>query len=141
MPDAAYYRAWRAAHPDYLARERERMRARKRSLTPAQRRTERGPERRCVVPCEPIPPLHCGCDMFDHAKSIAKVSNGYRFLEHPYYDDLVSEIVLALLEKRSAAKARRDFLDLELAWLRRVIQVRDGFEPRDGRLIIQDLED
>lgn len=39
MPDAAYYRAWREAHPEYQERERERSRKRKR--TPEQRRAER----------------------------------------------------------------------------------------------------
>lgn len=39
MPDAAYYRRWRAAHPEY--RQRERARAKARQRTPEQRRAER----------------------------------------------------------------------------------------------------
>lgn len=39
MPDAAYYRAWRESHPEYMERERARSRSRQRS--PEQRRAER----------------------------------------------------------------------------------------------------
>jgi hypothetical protein len=104
-------------------------------MTPAQRRVERG-SRRPVPPSEPIPALHTGHALFDQARRLqGSTRSGFKSLVHPYYDDLIGEIVLALVEGRSGIEARRAFLEAEYAWRRNAIQMHDGVEPVNGRLV------
>jgi hypothetical protein len=134
MPDAAYYRRWRAEHPAYRARQNELRNLRRRLHGREDRSRERRPP---PPPLAPILPLHTGHDIFSHAKRLARISPGYRYLIHPFYDDLVSEIVLALVEGRSPMEARSKFLRSEYGWRNHALQVKDGFEPHAGRLIPQ----
>jgi len=136
MATAAYFRVWRLAHPVYRARQTKLKRERRSRMTTAERQQERGAYRP-IVPVEPIPPLHCGSDLFVHAKSVARVNHGFKYLTHPFYDDLVSEIVLAFVEGRSPTAARGAFLAAEYEWRNKTLQVRDGLEPFNGRLIAQ----
>ena len=122
MADAAYYRAWRASHPEYRERERHRKRERRHRMTPMERRQDRG--RKKPIIHDPLPALHLGSDIFDHAKRLARFSHGYEVWEHPFYDDLIGEIVLALVEGRSPTQARRDFLGREYDWQRNTISLR-----------------
>ena len=125
MAGAAYYREWRKSHPEYRARERERSRRRKARMTPEERRQSRGSRRATEAASDstPLPPLHQGHILFERAKSIcAKDTPGFVALVHPYFDDLLSEVVLALIEHRDPGKARTDFLRGERAWARRALQ-------------------
>jgi hypothetical protein len=115
---AAYYREWRKNHPEYRARERERRRQRRARMTPEERRKHRGVHRSTprqsgsVV----VPPLHQGHELFDQARQMAALTNGFKYYKHPFYDDLISEIVLALIEHRDPQEARRRFLRTERTW-------------------------
>jgi hypothetical protein len=104
-------------------------------MTPEQRRRDRG--QRAVPLSAPLPAIHVGHDLFDHAKRMARLRVGFRYLTHPFYDDLVSEIVLALLEGRSGLGARYDFLRAEYEWRSNALQLRPGYEPVNGRLVAQ----
>lgn len=109
-------------------------------MTPQERRRERGHSKPVLPPAE-LPALHVGHDLFDHAKRIARIQHGFRYLTHPFYDDLVSEIVLALVEGRSPMEARRCFLAAEYAWRHHALQAWEGLEPVDGRLVRQGDQD
>ena len=91
-------------------------------MTPEERRRDRG--RRKARPGYPgIPPLHRGHELFDRARRMARVTNGFKCLTHPFYDDLISEIVLGLLEGRPEA-AQKAFLAKERNWLHHTISPR-----------------
>lgn len=134
--DPAYWAKYRASHPEYRERQRVLRRARRARMTPQERRRERGQSKPVLPPAE-LPALHVGHDLFDHAKRIAKIHHGYKYLTHPFYDDLVCEIVLALVEGRSPLEARSAFLEREYRWRKYAVQVHDGYEPYEGSLINQ----
>ena len=71
----------------------------------------------------PLPSLHQGHELFDRARKMARITNGFKALEHPYYDDLLSEIVLGLLEGRPEA-AQKAFLARERNWQHHTISLR-----------------
>lgn len=120
--DPDYWKKWRAAHPAYRARERARKRALIKGMTLEERRRDRGPERRVASPPVVIPPLHTGHPLFDEAIRATRFRPGFKYLTHPYYDDLVSAIVLGLLEGRSAEAVRHEFLSKEMAWASHIVQ-------------------
>ena len=121
--DPDYWRKWRAAHPDYRKREGERRRRRRACMTPEERRKERGRSvRRAREPVE-IPPLHQGHDLFDQAKRIAGMTSGFKYLTHPFYDDLISELGVGLLEGADPTEVRRSFLRRERDWLFKTISL------------------
>ena len=124
MASAAYYREWRKNHPEYRAREGERRRARRARMTPEERRKDRGtrPSRLCG-PVVSVPSLHQGHELFDRAREMARITNGFKYLTHPYYDDLISELVLGQLEGDPEA-AQKAFLSRERAWLHKTISLR-----------------
>jgi len=105
MPDAAYYRAWRAAHPDYRKRNAERLARRRKSLTPEQRRKERG-VRRPVQRPEPLPPLY---PSLQHGTAVS-------FWEDELRLDLAQEAWLAALEGADPQTAVTAYRRRELAW-------------------------
>ena len=128
MPDAAYYREWRKAHPEYRQREAERRKKRRELNGRGDRRAEyRKRKSRAIAP---LPALHLGHELFDQAKQMAKITNGLKHLTHPYYDDLISEIVLGLLEGRPEA-AQRSFLARERNWLHKTISP-SGVEGKEA---------
>ena len=108
MTDAAYHRAWRAAHPEYRARQ-NRLRNERRARN---RRGDRSAEyaRRPSRALPPMPGLHVGHSLFDQARVIV----GPRLtslvqLHDPLYDDLVSEATLAIIEGRAPEDAIRSY--------------------------------
>ena len=115
MADAAYYRAWRAAHPEYRARQ-NRLRAERR------RRNGRGDRtaeyaRRSSRSLPPIPPMHDGHQLFDRARDIVGPRRTtYVALHDPLHDDLLSEATLALIEGRDPHEAIRAFRAREHAF-------------------------
>lgn len=122
MPSAAYYRAWRLAHPEYRERQNELRNERRRRSGRGDRSREYARRKPRAAP--PLPPLHTGHYLFDLARSIVgpRVST-LTTLYDPTHEDLLSEAVLALLEASSApegiaaaAKAARAFAQREYAW-------------------------
>lgn len=123
MPDAAYYRAWRAAHPEYKKRQNERRNLHRRlhgrgdrSREYARRRVSSAP------PLEPIPPLwqHSQDPLIDLAWGYVKhcprgVTVSFR--EDELAVDAVGVAVLAMLERRDPAEAVRAFYSVEKNWL------------------------
>jgi hypothetical protein len=108
MPDAAYYRSWRAAHPEYRARQ-NRLRAQRRQR---KGRGDRGQEyaRRCSRAIPPVPAMHLGHDLFERARHIVGPRRtSLVALYDPLYDDLLSEATLALIEGRDPEEAVRRY--------------------------------
>lgn len=115
MADAAYYRAWRAAHPEYRARQ-NRLRAERRRLNGRGDRTAEYRRRRSrALPS--IPPLHDGHHLFDEARRVVGPRRTTLVALHdPLHDDLLSEATLALIEGRDPREAIRSFRAREKAF-------------------------
>lgn len=111
--DPNYWRNWRKAHPEYRVRERRRVDQRRATFGREDRTTEYAQRKREErVPWEPIPPLHCGHEIFIEAKAIADrfARRDTRIVYcNPLWEDTVSEVVLALIERRDPAAAARSF--------------------------------
>jgi len=107
MPDAAYYRAWRAARPDYRKREADRLRARKQAMTPEERRKDRG-VRKPAARFEPLMPL---MPALQHGSAIS-------FWEDELRLDLAQEAHLATLEGIDPRVATATYRRREMAWWR-----------------------
>lgn len=104
MPDAAYYRAWRAAHPIY--RERERIRATTRVRGDRTQERLREKERRKPRAIEPLRPL------MEHLQHGTMVS----FWEDELRLDLAQERALAILENIDPDAAVRAYRAREMGW-------------------------
>jgi hypothetical protein len=106
--DAGYYRAWRAAHPEYRARQ-NRLRNERRARNG---RGDRSAEyaRRPSRALPPIPELHVGHAVFEQARQVVgpRVTSLVQ-LHDPLYDDLVSEATLAIIEGRDPEDAVRAY--------------------------------
>ncbi|HSP19368.1 MAG TPA: hypothetical protein VLQ79_07640 [Myxococcaceae bacterium] len=108
MADAAYHRAWRAAHPDYRARQNQIRNERRRRTGRGDRSTEYAERPSRAIP--PLPGLHVGHDLFAVARRIVGPRRtALVTLYDPLYDDLLSEATLALLEGRDAQAAVRAY--------------------------------
>jgi len=105
MPDAAYYRAWRAAHPDYRKRQPALHRARREAMTPEERRRDRGVHKP-VPPAEPLPML---MPAFQHGTAVS-------FWEDELRLDLAQEDCLAALEGIDPRLAVAAYRRREIAW-------------------------
>lgn len=115
--DPAYWRTYRATHPEYAARDRARNRVRKATRAPRLDRSAEYARRnagRASGPIEPILELHYGHPLFDQARElvapIAYTGMAYRFPSEVDREDARSEAVLAILEGRDAVEAVRSFL-------------------------------
>jgi hypothetical protein len=115
MADAAYYRSWRAAHPEYRARQ-NRLRAERRRLNGrGDRSAEYARRRSRCIPS--IPPMHDGHYLFERARDIVGPRRTSLVALHdPLHDDLLSEATLALIEGRDPHEAIRSFRSRELAF-------------------------
>ena len=114
MADAAYYRAWRAAHPEYKERENRRRTERRRLNGRGDRSAEYRRRRSRAIP--PLPPLHDGHDLFEEARRIVGPRRTTLMSLHdPLHDDLLSEATLALIEGRDPQEAIRSFRSREWA--------------------------
>jgi hypothetical protein len=132
MPDAAYYRAWRAAHPEYRAREAARSRHRKRvrgdrSAEYARQRERRAEQRRRRDGehgwTEQLHPI------LSEARVIASrhVRPDRRsILMRPTFEDAVSEPALALLVGDDPTEAVQRYLRSERDWQWRTAPLLDG---------------
>ena len=108
MSDAAYFRAWRAAHPEYRARQNRLRNERRRCHGRGDRTAEYARRKSRALP--PIPGLHHGHDLFERARRIVGPRRTTLVaLYDPLYDDLLSEATLALLEGRDAEEAIRHY--------------------------------
>ncbi len=105
MPDAAYYRAYRAAHPDYRKREAARRAARRRAMTPEERRKDRG-QRKPAPRFEPLMPL---MPALQHGTAISYWEDELRL-------DLAQEAQLAVLEGVDPKVAVAAYRRRENAW-------------------------
>jgi len=104
MADATYHRAWRAAHPDYRARQNHLRNERRRRHGRGDRSAEYARRRTRAMP--PIPPMHLGHDLFELARRIVGPERSSLVtLRDPLHEDLLSEATLALLEGRDPADA------------------------------------
>jgi hypothetical protein len=108
VPDAAYYRSWRAAHPEYRERQ-NRLRAERRKRNGRGDRTSEYARRRSrAIP--PVPDMHFGHELFDSARrGVGPRRTALVTLYDPLYDDLVSEATLALIEGRDPEDAIRRY--------------------------------
>jgi hypothetical protein len=125
MPDAAYYRAWRAAHPEYRARQNRLRTERRRHQGRGDRRAEyaRRPSR--AFPS--MPGLHIGHDLFEQARRIVGPrKTSLVELHDPLYDDLLSEATLAILEGRDPVEAVRSYGARERSFGRVTCQLLDA---------------
>jgi len=106
MADAAYYRAWRAAHPEYRERQNRIRNERRRRLGRGDRSAEYAKRPSRAIPG--LPSLHLGHDLFERARRIVGPRRSkLTTLYDPLYDDILSEATLALLEGRDPTEAIR----------------------------------
>ncbi len=106
-----YWRQWRAAHPAYRERERERAQARRRAgyRSPKSRRVR-------VVPQPIEAPSH---PLLTWAQEIAGGivrEDGRARLSDELYPDVVSEILLARLERQDPVTRATAWLRSERSW-------------------------
>lgn len=108
MVDAAYHRAWRAAHPEYRARQNQLRNERRRRSGRGDRSAEYAKRPSRAIPH--VPALHVGHGLFELARRIVGPRPGtLASLYDPLYDDLVSEATLALIEGRDPMVAIRAY--------------------------------
>ena len=108
MADAAYHRAWRAAHPEYRACQNRLRNERRRRDGRGDRSAEYA--RRPSRATPPLPGMHVGHDLFDQARQIVGPRRTSLVMLHdPLYDDLLSEATLALIEGRDPEFAIRSY--------------------------------
>jgi hypothetical protein len=129
MAEAAYFRDWRAAHPEYRTRESRRVADRRRRLGREDRSVEFANVRARRAPTldqEPLPTLHRGHPLFDQARAIVGPDrSGLTILRDPLYDDLISVATLAILQGRDAGEDVRWFRSSELAWRQMTCQLHE----------------
>jgi hypothetical protein len=115
MADAAYHRAWRAAHPECRERQNRLRNERRRRNGRGDRSAESARRRSRAIP--PLPGLHVGHALFERARQVVGPRRSTLVnLHDPLYDDLVSEATLALLEGRDPADAVRAYGGRERAF-------------------------
>jgi hypothetical protein len=108
MADAAYYRAWRAAHPAYRARQNQLRNERRRRKGRGDRTAEHARRRSRAIP--PLPGMHVGHAIFERAREIVGPRRTTLVSLHdPLHDDLLSEATLAILEGRDPHDAIRSY--------------------------------
>jgi hypothetical protein len=124
VPDAAYYRAWRAAHPEYRERQNRLRAQRRRRIGRGDRSQEYARRRSRTMP--QIPAMHLGHDLFEMARRIVGPRRSSLVtLYDPLYDDLLSEATLALIEGRDPAEAVRRYGATERSFGRVTRQLLD----------------
>jgi len=115
MPDAAYFRRWRAAHPDYRDRQNRLRNDRRRRAGRGDRSAEYRHRPSRAIPG--VPGLHLGHALFEEARRIVGQRRSTLVALHdPLHDDLLSEATLALLEGRDAGEAIRRYGARERAY-------------------------
>ena len=108
MADAAYHRAWRAAHPEYRDRQNRLRNERRRRYGRGDRSAEYASRRSRANP--QMPSLHEGHVLFEQARRIVGPKRSSLVSLHdPLHEDMLSEATLALLEGRDPRAAIRAF--------------------------------
>ena len=113
--DPAYFRKYRAAHPEYAARDRARNRVRKAKRSRGDRSAEyakRNAQRSKPVH-EPLPQLY---PELNSGKAIA-------FWEDELRMDLAQERALAELEGRDPDRAAAEYRGREINWFRHTVPI------------------
>jgi hypothetical protein len=127
MPDAAYYRAWRAAHPEYRARQNGLRNARRRlngrSDRPALPVRVRARPRSEPPPVPEINQVDLRHALYERGVSIVggfrKPQGGtFVFASELIHAEAIQVAVLAILERRDPRKAVAAFKTREYGWLR-----------------------
>jgi hypothetical protein len=136
--NAAYHRAWRAAHPEYRAREVERSRRRRtlhgrgdRSTEYARQRERRAVDRRLRSGNNGT--VERSHPLLEAARLVAlrHVRPDRRsVLFRPTYEDAVSEALVAIVAGEDAVPAVRRYLSAERAWLSRTAPLLDHVQLR-----------
>lgn len=109
MPDAAYYRKWRASHPEYRARQVKIQRERNRR-SPRKRDYKREYQQRLDLRRlqEPRGGALLESSLIRKAKQLAlrvKQPDNRTYMYDDTYEELVSECLLAMCEGRDPGKA------------------------------------
>jgi hypothetical protein len=108
MTSAAYFRAWRAAHPEYRLRQNRLRNERRRRDGRGDRSAEYLSRPSRAMP--PMPGLHLGHKLFERARQVVGPRRTTLVnLEDPLYDDLIAEATLALIEGRDPEDAVRAY--------------------------------
>lgn len=125
MPDAAYYRRWRAQHPEYQERERERSRRRRASgargdrsgeyrRRRARERAAREAQERLEAEAREHPIL---TEARDYVRRWSRRKPDTRTAVYSdVYEEMVAEVVLALCEGRPAYDGLNRATRAERAW-------------------------
>lgn len=106
MADAAYYREWRAAHPEYAKRQNELRNARRKRNGRGDRSKEYAQRSRVRVDTTPLPPLY---PELQHGKALS-------FWDDELRMDLAQERALAELEGRDPDEAVKVYAVREGSW-------------------------
>ncbi len=124
MADAAYFRAWRAAHPEYRERQNRLRNERRRRVGRPNRSVEYAKRPSRALPS--VPSLHEGHVLFEVARRVVGPRRStLTSLHDPLHDDLLSEATLALLEGRDPGEAARAYGARERAFGRATCQLLD----------------
>ena len=136
--NAAYHRAWRAAHPEYRAREVERSRRRRALHGRGDRSAEyaRHRERRAIA--SRLRSGENGSPELSHPLLEAARSAALRHVRpdrrsaffRPTFEDAVSEAVVAIVAGEDPVPAVRRYLSAERAWLSRTAPLLDHVQLR-----------
>ena len=121
MPDAAYYRAWRRAHPAYRQRQLELHQARRAAMSAQERRLDRGVGRPA--------PSRCSEPLLGHLQHGQSIS----FWEDELRMDLHQEAALAVLEGRDPVAACRRYRYVEREWFRLTFSFIEEVTDREDR--------
>lgn len=114
MTSAAYFRLWRAAHPEYRERQRRLRAERRRRDGRGDRSAEYAKRASRAIP--PLPELHTGHPILDRARELVPSRSTLTTLRDPLVDDLRSVAVVALLEGGDPTEAVRQYRAIEHRW-------------------------
>lgn len=129
MPDAAYYRRWRAAHPEYRTRENERSHQR-RLTVPRGDRTGEYARRRSRAAEEPGPLPELFPDLVRGAVLV--------FREEELARDMRQEEWLAILEGRDPEEAAARYKAWETTWWHHTAPLYPTLRTDEGRDPVED---
>lgn len=106
--DAAYFRTWRAEHPEYRERQKAVRRARRLLVGRSDRSAESRNRPSRAIQSLPLPQLHQGHPLFDKARELVGPERStLTTLVDPLYEDLLSVAVVALLQGLRPYMVRR----------------------------------
>jgi hypothetical protein len=136
--NAAYHRAWRAAHPEYRRREVERSRRRRtlhgrgdRSLEYARQRERRALARRLRSGENGTPETIHPLLEVAWGVALGQIRPDRRsVLFRPTFEDAIGEALVAIVAGEDPVPAVRRYLTAERAWLNRTAPLLDTLRLR-----------